>query len=106
MRKLEDITEKSTQTMLVIQKNVENLETQFGQLAQELMELWEKCKLVTTRSGIVVGRGIGDDLKSEERDMESEERRKSEERKIERKRKKRRKKKTRVKREKRKKKKI
>jgi len=34
------------------------------------MELREKCELDTTRSGIVLGRGIGDNLESEERKRE------------------------------------
>jgi len=43
MGKMEDFTEKSTHTMLVVQKNVENLKTQIKQLTRELRELREKC---------------------------------------------------------------
>ena len=77
---MEDITEKSTQTVLTMQKNVENLEAQIGEITQELRELKDKCKSITTRSEIVIGRGIGDNLQSEERDIESKEKRRSEER--------------------------
>ena len=82
MSKMEDFMEKSTHTMLVVQKNVENLETQIKQLTQELRELREKCNSITTRSGVVIGKGIGDNIQSKERDIESEEERKSKERKI------------------------
>ena len=60
--------------MLVVQKNVENFETQIKQFTQELWELREKCKSITTRSGVVVGKGIDDNLQSKESDIESEER--------------------------------
>jgi len=50
MSKMEDFTEKSTHTMLAVQKNVKNLETQIKQLTQELRELGEKCISITTRS--------------------------------------------------------
>ncbi|XP_068500477.1 uncharacterized protein [Phaseolus vulgaris] len=64
MRKMEDSIEKFTHTMLVVQKNVDNFETQIKQLTQELRELREKCKSITTRSGVVVGKGIGDNLQN------------------------------------------
>jgi len=57
MSKMEDSIEKFTHTMLVVQKNVDNFETQIKQLTQELRELREKCKSITTRSGVVVGKG-------------------------------------------------
>ena len=87
--KLEEIIQKFTQTTLAHQKNFENLETQLGQIAQRLKKSREKCKSVTTRSGMVVGKGISNNLiaekerKFEERDMKSEEDRKHEERKVE-----------------------
>jgi len=74
MSKMEDSTKKFTHTMLVVQKNVENFETQIKQFTQELWELREKCKSITTRSGVVVGKGIDDNLQSKESDIESEER--------------------------------
>jgi len=33
-----------------------------GQIAQQLKKSKEQCKSVTTRSGIVIGKGIGDNL--------------------------------------------
>jgi len=62
------------QITLSNQKNFENLETQLGQIAQQLKKSREQCKSVTTRSGIVVGKGIGDNLIVEkEKKIESEE---------------------------------
>ena len=74
------------------QKNTEasirNLETQVGQLAKQLTDnqgsqfsantqtnLKEHCNSITTISGIVIGKGIGDNLIVEEevlKDIESE----------------------------------
>ncbi|XP_027941135.1 uncharacterized protein LOC114194932 [Vigna unguiculata] len=81
--KLEDTLEKFMQASLTNQKNTEasirNLETQVGQLAKQLSDQQtgqfpanrqtnpkEHCKSITTRSGKVVGRGIGDNLGVEE----------------------------------------
>ena len=72
------------------QKNTEasirNLETQLGQLAKQLSDqqtshfsantqtnLKEHCKSITTRSGKIVGRGIGDNLAFEEEVLEEKE---------------------------------
>ena len=49
-----------------------------------MRELREKSNSITTRSGVVVRKGIGYNLQSKERDIESEEERKGEERKIDR----------------------
>ena len=70
------------QASLSNQKNfdvdVQSLETQMGQIAQQLKKSKEQCKLVTTRSGIIIRKGIGDNLivdkekKIEEIKIESE----------------------------------
>ncbi|XP_047166272.1 uncharacterized protein LOC124835393 [Vigna umbellata] len=77
--KLEDTLEKFMQASMTNQKNTEasirNLETQVGQLAKQLSDQQaghfsantqtnpkEHCKSITTRSGKIVGRGIGDNL--------------------------------------------
>jgi len=52
--------------ILAMKNNVENLETQIEQLTQEFMELKEKCNSITTRSGVVVGKGIDDNLQSDD----------------------------------------
>ena len=80
--KLEDALEKFMQASLSNQKNfdvdVQSLETQMGQIAQQLKKSKEQCKLVTTRSGIIIRKGIGDNLivdkekKIEEIKIESE----------------------------------
>ncbi|XP_052734103.1 uncharacterized protein LOC128196651 [Vigna angularis] len=80
--KLEDTLEKFMQASMTNQKNTEasirNLETQVGQLAKQLSDQQaghfsatqtnpkEHCKSITTRSGTIVGRGIGDNLVVEE----------------------------------------
>ncbi|XP_027903598.1 uncharacterized protein LOC114163487 [Vigna unguiculata] len=81
--KLEDTLEKFMQASLTNQKNTEasikNLETKVGQLAKQLSDQQagqfsantqtnpkEHCKSITTRSGKVVGRGIGYNLAVEE----------------------------------------
>jgi len=87
--KLEDTLEKFMQASMVNQKNTEasirNLETQVGQLAKQLADQQgsqflantqtnprEYCKSITTRSGKVVGEGIGDNLNVEESGVEEE----------------------------------
>ncbi|XP_068475201.1 uncharacterized protein [Phaseolus vulgaris] len=77
--KLEDTFEKFMQASLSNQKNTEasirNLETQVGQLAKQLADNQgsqfsantqtnpkEHCNSITTRSGIVIGKGIGKNL--------------------------------------------
>jgi len=77
------------QASMANQKNTEasirNLETQVGQLAKQLADQQgsqfsansqtnpkEHCKAITTRSGKVVGEGIGDKLNAEESGMEKE----------------------------------
>jgi len=79
------------QASLTNQKNTEasirNLETQVGQLAKQLSDQQagqfsantqtnpkEHCKSITTQSGKVVGRGIGDNLGVEEEVLEEKER--------------------------------
>jgi len=90
--KLEDTFEKFMQASLSNQKNTEasirNLETQVGQLAKQLADNQgsqfstntqtnhkDHYKSITTRSGKVIRKGIGDDLVVEEevlKDKESE----------------------------------
>ena len=87
--KLEDTLEKFMQASMANQKNTEasirNLETQVGQLAKQLADQQgsqfsantqtnprEYCKSITTRSGKVVGEGIGDNLNVEESGVEEE----------------------------------
>jgi len=81
--KLKDTFEKFMQASLSNQKNTEasirNLETQVGQLAKQLADNQgshfstntqtnpnEHCNSITTRSGKVIGKGIGDNLVVEE----------------------------------------
>ena len=91
--KLEDTLEKFMQASLTNQKNtkasIKNLETQVGQLAKQLSDQQacqfsantqtnpkEHCKSTTTRSGKIVGKGIGDNLVVEEKVLEEKEREK------------------------------
>ena len=84
---MEDTLEKFMQASMANQKNTEasirNLETQVGQLAKQLANQQgsqfstntqtnprEHCKSITTRSGKVVGEGIGDKLNVEESGVE------------------------------------
>lgn len=77
--KLEDTLTQFMQVSMSNQKNtdasIKNLEMQVGQLAKQLSEQQggtfsantqtnpkEHCKAITTRSGIVIGKGIGDNL--------------------------------------------
>ena len=88
--KLEDTLEKFMQASLSNQKNTEasirNLETQVGQLAKQLAEQQqqgqfsattqpnpkEQCKSISTRSGKIVGAGIGDHLRKDSAETEIE----------------------------------
>jgi len=91
--KLEDTLEKFMQASLTNQKNIEasirNRETQVGQLAKQLSDQQagqfsantqtnpkEHYNSITTRSGKIVGRGIGDNLVVEEEVLEEPEREK------------------------------
>jgi len=86
---LEDTLEKFMQASMNNQKNtkasIRNLETQVGQLAKQLVDQQgskfstntqtnpkEHYKSITTRSGKVVGEGIGDKLNIEESGVEEE----------------------------------
>ncbi|XP_019420640.1 PREDICTED: uncharacterized protein LOC109330817 [Lupinus angustifolius] len=83
--KLEETLEKFMQVSIANQKNtdasIQNLETQVGQLAKQMAEQntdrqhfsgntqtnpKEHCKSITTRSGKVIGKGIGENLVVEE----------------------------------------
>ncbi|XP_019414621.1 PREDICTED: uncharacterized protein LOC109326390 [Lupinus angustifolius] len=83
--KLEETLEKFMQVSIANQKNtdasIRNLETQVGQLAKQMAEQntdrqqfsantqtnpKEHCKSITTRSGKVIGKGIGENLAVEE----------------------------------------
>jgi len=75
--KLEDTLERFMQTTFSNQKNFEDLETQLGQIAQQLKKSRGQCKSVSTRNGIVVGKGISGNLIVEkERKIEIEEEKK------------------------------
>jgi len=88
--KLEDTLEKFMQDSLTNQKNTEasirNFEIQVGQLAKQLSDQQagqflantqtnpkEHCNSITTRSGKIVGKGIGDNLVVEEEVLEKNE---------------------------------
>jgi hypothetical protein len=87
-QKLEDTLNQFMQVSLANQQNtnasIKNLETQMGQMAQQMANQQggtfttntqanpknEQCKAVTTRSGKVIGQGIGDNLEVEKEVVE------------------------------------
>jgi hypothetical protein len=86
--KLEDTLNQFMQVSMANQQNtnasIKNLETQMGQMAQQMANQQggtftantqanpknEQCKAVTTRSGKVIGQGIGDNLEVEKEVVE------------------------------------